>query len=274
MKWLPLYLFAIVPLAGCGPSFETLEGGFEPVQPKLDGSMFAYFRTVELDHTSSARPLPYGERDLKWLHLRFLGGVFDPALDYRFADFEAQSAAWDAFGEDRLFVDMSDLDTAGIPVTGLRYQRGLHKANVDQAPRCAPANVCIGSPLSDCPLDRHRDCLNGRVVFQTTLAVGRYSKQAIDTEAVPRRPMQPAAGASQDWEVTFDRLDEEAGGRISGEIGLTLERGHTQEGDIYRGQWKFRFDVPVISESLARCNESHHYGAIDGRYDESDCSAP
>ena len=56
----------------CGSQFVTLEGGFEPVQPKLDGSMFAYFRTVELEHTSTTRPLPFGERDVKWLHLRFL----------------------------------------------------------------------------------------------------------------------------------------------------------------------------------------------------------
>mgnify|MGYP001179065873 CR=1 FL=1 len=258
----------------CGSQFVTLEGGFEPVQPKLDGSMFAYFRTVELEHTSTTRPLPFGERDVKWLHLRFFGGVFEPDLDYRFAGFEAQSAAWDATTEDRLFVDMTDLDTGGIPVTGLRYQRGLHKANVDQAAGCAGASLCIHSPLSDCPLASHRECLNGRVVFQPTLGLGRYSKQPIDTESVPRRPLEPAAGASQDWEVTFDRLDQEPGGRVRGEIGLSLERGQMQEGDVYRGQWKFRFDLPVLSESLARCNEGHGYGAVADRYDLSDCSAP
>jgi len=258
----------------CGPSFVSLEGGFEPVQPKLDGSVFAYWRTVELDHNSSARPLPFVERELKWLHLRFLGGTFDPALDYRFAGFEAQAAAWDAMSEDRLFVDMSDLETGGIPVTGLRYQRGLHKANVDQAAGCAGAGLCILSPLSDCPLERHRACLNGRVVFDTALGLGRYSKVPVDTDAVPRRPQEPAAGSSQDWEVTFERLDQEAGGRVVGEIGLTLERGHLQEGDVYRGQWKFRFDVPVISEALVRCNEGHGYGAVADRFDQSDCSAP
>ena len=189
---------------------------------------------------------------MKWLHLRFFGGVFEPDLDYRFAGFEAQSAAWDASTEDRLFVDMTDLDTGGIPVTGLRYQRGLHKANVDQAAGCAGASLCIHSPLSDCPLASHRECLNGRVVFQPTLGLGRYSKQPIDTESVPRRPLEPAAGASQDWEVTFDRLDQEPGGRVRGEIGLSLERGQMQEGDVYRGQWKFRFDLPVLSShSLA-----------------------
>ena len=188
--------------------------------------MFAYFRTVELEHTSTTTASLWGKR-CEVVTSPILWRWFEPDLDYRFAGFEAQSAAWDASTEDRLFVDMTDLDTrdschwAPLPTdfTKRTWTRQRMCGCQPMHPFAA-FGLPIGKPSS----------ASTAVSFSAYTGSGTLF-EAADRHGICTVALWSPSGRLPGWEVTFDRLDQEPEA-VRGEIGLSLERSNAGGGCV------------------------------------------
>ncbi|MDE0881892.1 MAG: hypothetical protein OSB21_04810 [Myxococcota bacterium] len=230
----------LVMTAACGGSELAIngDGDFADAAEQFSGTSFAWWRSGTLQRETGQME----EHKPSLLELRFTGTTMDPNLDYRYESLErrAETAAnWARSARLEMSVrSFSDLDGDG---------------QLDE--------LSTGIKYTNRDLEA-----------SLRLFVGR----AIETDApVPGATTQ--AGTKLTFELEFTGLGREHGAVVAGTLNVQVERDPARDPDgVREGQLAFEFEIPVVAERLAQCNETTSFGVDYERFRDWPCegSAP